>query len=76
MEKRRNSPVLYRFSEVEFQDQEGFVPSTPACRETMESMVGAQFFSSMDLKSGFLASTNVGKVPAVYRLHRGKPRCV
>ena len=25
----------------------------PICKETMESMVGAQFFSSMDLKSGF-----------------------
>ena len=25
----------------------------PRMQETMESMVGAQFFSSMDLKSGF-----------------------
>ena len=28
MKKRLNPPALYRFSEVEFQDQEGFVPST------------------------------------------------
>ena len=48
----------------------------PRMQETMESMVGARFFSSMDLKVWILASTNVGKVPAVYCLHRGELRHV
>ena len=75
MKKRRNSPVLYRFSEVEFQDQEGFVPSTPHAGDH-----GVHGRSLILLKYGseiwVLASTNVGKVLAVNRLHRGKPRRV
>ena len=34
----------------ECQDQEGLLPRM---QETMESMVGAQYFSCIDLKSGF-----------------------
>ena len=44
----------------------------PRMQETMESMVGARFFSSMDLKSGFWQITNVGKILAIYCLHCGK----
>ena len=44
----------------------------PQMQETMESMVGARFFSTMDLKSRFLASQDVGKVPAVHCLHSWK----
>ena len=73
--KRRNSLVLYRFSEVEFQDQEGFVPSTLHAGDHGvhgRSPILFQYGSEIWV----LASTNVGKVLALYRLHRGKPRCV
>ena len=75
MKKRRNSPVLYQFSEAEFQDQEGFVPSTPHAGDHGvhgRSPILFQYGSEIWV----LASTNVGKVPAVYRLHCGKPRHV
>ena len=75
MKKRQNSPVLYQFSEVEFQDQEGFIPSTSHAGDH-----GVHGRSSILFQYGseiwVLASTNVGKVLAVYHLHRGKPRHV
>ena len=75
MKKRGNSLVLYRFSEVEFQDQEGFVPSTLHAGDHGvhgRSPILFQYGSEIWV----LASMNVGKVPAVYRLHCGKPRHV
>ena len=72
MKKRQNSPVLYQFLEVEFQDQEGFIPSTPHAGDH-----GIHGRSPILFQYGFeiwvLASTNVRKVLAVYRLHHGKP---
>ena len=73
--KRWNTPVLYRFSEAECQDQEGFVPSTPHAGDHGvhgRSPILFQYGSEIWV----LAGTNIGKVPAVYRLHCGKPRCV
>ena len=48
----------------------------PCMQETMESMVGARFFSSMDLKSGFWQVRMSEKSRQYDRLHRGKPRHV
>ena len=48
----------------------------PHMQETMESMVGARFFSSMDLKSGFWQVRMSEKIPAIYCLHSGKLRRV
>ena len=45
------TPVLHRLSSPQCLDQKGCLPL--AVHETMESMVGAQHFSCMDLKSGF-----------------------
>ena len=44
----------------------------PRMQETMESMVGARFFSSMDLKSGFWQVRMSEKSLPVYGLHGGK----
>ena len=41
----------------------------PQMQETMESMVGTQFFSTMDSKIWVLASQNVAEVLAVYCFH-------
>ena len=60
MQKRRNSPVLYRFLEVEFQDQEGFVPLAQYAGD-----YGVHGRSQILLQYGseiwVLASTNVRK---------------
>ena len=43
----------------------------PRMQETMESMVAARFFSTMDLKSGLMAGQNGQGFPAIHRLHGG-----
>ena len=43
----------------------------PRMQETMESMVGAQHFSCMDLKRWVLASSDGRGVQAIHRLHGG-----
>ena len=73
--KDRTLRFCIDFLEVEFQDQEGFVPSTPHAGDHGvhgRSPILFQYGSEIWV----LASTNVGKVPAVYCLHRGKPRHV
>ena len=43
----------------------------PRMQETMESMVGTQFFSTMDLKSDFLAGQDGHGLPAIHHLYGG-----
>ena len=51
-EKGWVASILHQLLSPQCQNQEGHLP-LPCMQETMESMVGAQHFSCMDLKSGF-----------------------
>ena len=46
----------------------------PHMQEDMESLVGAGYFSCLDLESRFLADCHGQSVKTVYSLHGGKHR--
>ena len=52
VEEGWNLEILYRLQMSECPYKEGFTPNTQM-PETMESLVGARYFSTMDLKSSF-----------------------